>query len=125
MQATITYCLSEAAQRAQMAATGQPVARKQITVEDVPPEVLMSPYCVVSEEGSLTLDLTRKISFNELGEISPGSTWSWLVPELGKQPESGLAAWRALSAALAAKSVYLRESYAKRREVLARIWSRQ
>jgi hypothetical protein len=115
MQATITYCLTEAAQRAQMAATGQPIARKHTTLEDVPPEVLMSPYCAISEDGCLTLDLTRTICLNEQGEISPGSTWSWLVPELGKQPESGLAAWRALSAALAAKSVYLRESYAKRR----------
>ena len=37
MQATVTYLLSEQAQRAQMAATGQPVARTQtMTIELTP-----------------------------------------------------------------------------------------
>ena len=48
MQATITYLLTEQAQRAQMAATGQPVARKQVVVEELPLEFLASPYTAIA-----------------------------------------------------------------------------
>lgn len=56
MQATITYTLSEQAQRAQMAATGQPVARQQSKTVQISPEdmILMD----VDSIGALTLDLT-------------------------------------------------------------------
>lgn len=55
MQATITYLLTEQAQRAQMAATGQPVARKQVRTVEVTVEDM--PYCTVAEDGSLSLSL--------------------------------------------------------------------
>jgi hypothetical protein len=57
MQATITYLLTEAAQRAAMAATGQPVARKQTMTIEVPAEDLhLFP---VTPDGAITLDLTQ------------------------------------------------------------------
>jgi hypothetical protein len=55
MQATITYLLTEQAQRAQMAATGQPVARKQTMTIEVSAEDL--PLLDVSHEGVAYLDL--------------------------------------------------------------------
>jgi hypothetical protein len=55
MQATITYLLTEQAQRAQMAATGQPVTRKQSVTVDVPTEDLV--LMQVSEDGTPYLDL--------------------------------------------------------------------
>jgi hypothetical protein len=58
MQATITYYLTEIAQRAQMAATGQPVTRKQIITVDVQQEDW--PLMQIAEDGSLYLDLTAE-----------------------------------------------------------------
>ena len=55
MQATITFCLTEAAQRAQMVATGQPVARKQTVTVDVPAEDL--EYYPILPTGAIVLNL--------------------------------------------------------------------
>ena len=55
MQATITYLLTEQTQRAQMAATGQPVARKQTMTIDVPVEDL--PLCKITETGEASIEL--------------------------------------------------------------------
>jgi len=57
MQATITYLLTEQAQRAQMATTGQPVARKQIMTIEVAPEDL--ELFSVDEDGNAYLDFAR------------------------------------------------------------------
>ena len=56
MQATITYLLTEQAQRAQMAATGQPVARKQTMTIDIATEDLA--LFPVHEDGTISVDLT-------------------------------------------------------------------
>jgi hypothetical protein len=56
MQATITYLLSKQAQRAQMAATGQPVARKQTATVDITAEDL--EYYPVNDDGTIEIDLT-------------------------------------------------------------------
>lgn len=56
MQATITYLLTEETQRAQMAATDQPVARKQMAVIDVPTEDLI--YYPILADGTINIDLT-------------------------------------------------------------------
>jgi hypothetical protein len=58
MQATITYLLTEQAQRAQMAATGQPVARKQTMSIEVTADDL--PLCKVAEDGSLSIDTAHE-----------------------------------------------------------------
>jgi len=58
MQATITYLLTEQAQRAQMAATGQPVARKQTITVEVPTEDL--GLMEVADDGTPYLDLTQE-----------------------------------------------------------------
>ena len=111
MQATITYLLTEQAQRAQMAATGQPVARKQVVVEELPLEFLASPYTAIAADGSITVDLTQTVRLNERGEVSRGSNWTSIEPELDAQPESGCAALRSLIAALAAKQASTAEQY--------------
>ena len=55
MQATITYLLTEQAQRAQMAATGQPVARKQtIQIEVAAADLDLFP---VNSDGLIVADL--------------------------------------------------------------------
>lgn len=55
MQATITYLLTEQAQREQMAATGRAVARKQTaTVEVAAPDL---QYYPVAADGSIDVDL--------------------------------------------------------------------
>lgn len=66
MQATITYFLTEEAQRAQMAATGQPVARKQLTIVEIAAENLAMMQ--VSEDGTPYLDLTE-------GWLHPQTDW--------------------------------------------------
>jgi hypothetical protein len=65
MQATITYLLTEQAQRAQMAATGQPVARKQTTTVDVTAEQL--PLLAISDDGLPYLDLTTSLKDARVG----------------------------------------------------------
>ena len=57
MQATITYLLTEQAQRAQMAATGQPVARKQTMTVEVAAEDLV--LCTVADDGTATIEPLR------------------------------------------------------------------
>ena len=119
MQATITYLLTEQAQRAQMAATGQPVARKQAVVEELPLEFLASPYTAIGGDGSVTVDLTQSVRLNERGEVSRGSNWTSIEPELDAQPESGCAALRSLTAALAAKQASTAEKYRLRQSEIA------
>lgn len=55
LQATIIYNLTEEAQRAQMAATGQPVARKQTATVEVKPEDLT--FYPVESDGTITVNL--------------------------------------------------------------------
>ena len=119
MQATITYLLTEQAQRAQMAATGQPVARKQVVVEELPLEFLASPYTAIAADGSITVDLTQTVRLNERGEVSRGSNWTSIEPGLDAQPESGCAALRSLTAALAAKQASTAEKYRLRQSEIA------
>ena len=119
MQATFTYLLTEQAQRAQMAATGQPVARKQAVVEELPLEFLASPYTAIAADGSITVDLTQTVRLNERGEVSRGSNWTSIEPELDAQPESGCAALRSLIAALAAKRASTAEQYRLRQSEIA------
>jgi hypothetical protein len=57
MQATITFLLSEQAQRAAMVATGQPVTRKQSITIDVAAEDLQ--YYPIASDGSITVDLVN------------------------------------------------------------------
>ena len=64
MNAVITYMLTEQAQRAQMAATGQPVARKQTVTVDVPTEDLN--LMQVDADGTPFLDLTKAITSLDL-----------------------------------------------------------
>lgn len=62
MQATVTYLLTEQAQRAAMAATGQPVTRKQTMIIEVPKEdIHLFP---LREDGTIVLDLTRNYPTN-------------------------------------------------------------
>ena len=59
MQATITYLLTEQAQRAQMAATGQPVARKQVKTVEITADQL--PLLAMAEDGTPYLDISRSL----------------------------------------------------------------
>jgi hypothetical protein len=56
MEATITYLLTEQAQRKAMAATGQPVHRKQTMVIDVPGDDLM--LFPISDDGTISVDVS-------------------------------------------------------------------
>jgi len=105
MQATITYLLTEQAQRAQMMATGQPVTRKQTTIEDIPAELLTSPYAKIDEAGNLAFDLTRTVGLNHDGSVSnSGNGCAAIYGVLEAIPESGLAALQQLISTVAAKS---------------------
>ena len=53
MQATVNYLLTQQAQRAQMVATGQPVALNQTMTIDITPEDL--PLCEVSPDGTVSV----------------------------------------------------------------------
>lgn len=64
MQARITYLLTEEAQRAQMVATGQPVARKQVVDVDVSAEDIT--LFRLTEEGNLYLDYSP---VHQLGNV--------------------------------------------------------
>jgi hypothetical protein len=57
MQATYKFLLSEQGQRAQMAATGQPVAREQKRIEDFDSAWLTSPFVHIDPAGLITVDL--------------------------------------------------------------------
>ena len=56
MQTTITYLLTEQAQRAQMAVTGQPIARTQTVTVDLPPQ--HAALLQIAHDGLPYLDLT-------------------------------------------------------------------
>lgn len=95
MQATITYLLTKQAQRAQMAATGQPVARKQTMIIDVTAEDL--PLLDVSQDGQIYLDLatpptdTRSINLPRTArqwraQILGGDYCSSAMPEFAEAP---------------------------------------
>ena len=62
MNATITYLLTEQAQRTQMAATGQPVARTQTTTIEVTADDL--PYLIADENGNLSQRLNLGVLVN-------------------------------------------------------------
>jgi hypothetical protein len=113
MQATITYLLTEQAQRAQMAATGQPVASKQTVVEEVPNDLVLSPLATIGEEGRVSFDLTKSSGLNEDGRYV-GKEWGYVVIRAGEDavPDSGLAALQKRIAAIAAESDKLAASYA-------------
>ena len=64
MQGTITYLLTEQAQRVQMAATGQPVARKQTVTIDITAEDL--DLMAVDKDGNAFLDLAG--TFDEIAK---------------------------------------------------------
>lgn len=119
MQATITFLLSEQAQRAQIAATGQPVARKQTTTEDIPVEWLTSPYCKISPDGAVSFTLTERVHVDEQGRIGHGGNWSHVGPELDKQPSSGIEALRSFDAAVAVEMAKQSAAYAIRQTELA------
>ena len=68
MQATITYLLTEQAQRALMAATGQPVSRRQVHVIDVTTDQL--PYLWVRWDGSLDKDLAIGVEVCNAPDLS-------------------------------------------------------
>ena len=77
MQATITYLLTEQAQRAAMAATGQPVSRKQIHTIEVTGADL--PYLTVASEGQLSRDLATLPYYGTaptIDTIDPVVAWS-------------------------------------------------
>ena len=112
MQATITFCLTEAAQRAQMAATGTPVARKQTVVEDVPVELLSSPLCRVDEQGTVEFNLTANINLSEEGKIG-GYGYAVIHSAFAAMPESGLVAIQDLAQRVADKSAKLATAYAE------------
>ena len=121
MQATITYLISAEAQRAQMAATGKPVARRQTTTEDVPAEWLTSHYCKISADGDVTFDLGVSVQINEQGELSRGSNWTHIGPELDAQPASGLEALQTLTDAITAEMVKQAAAYAVRQTEMAKL----
>ena len=118
MQATFTFCLSEAAQRAQMMATGQPVARKQTTTEDVPVDWLTSRFCNISPEGRISFDLTQATHISENGRIGSYS-WNHVGPELDAQPASGLEALQTLTDAIVAECAKQSAAYAVRQAEIA------
>jgi hypothetical protein len=100
MTATITYCLTEAAQRAQMVATGQPVARKQQHTIEVTADDL--PYLAAAEDGSLSRDLdTLRLRWSD-------------YPVPAQTTLDGAEAWRIYRTAFAAKLAELEAEDAKK-----------
>lgn len=126
MQATIIYLLSEQAQRAQMVATGHPVARKQTVVEEVPAEMLSSWAASIDADGGILFDLGKNVGITEAGEIS-GRDWGYACEyaPFDSMPESGLAAIRTRLAQVEIKCMELRSAYARRQVELAEREERQ
>ena len=90
MQAKITYMLSETAQRAQMVATGQPVARKQEHTIEISAEEMR--FCEVAENGLLSRDLAY-LSLPEIeASATPEEAWDAYVRQQRKQAEKEQAA---------------------------------
>jgi hypothetical protein len=77
MNATITYTLTERAQRAQMAATGQPVARKQTVTVDLPADLIAHQIVKVSPDGIASVDLTARTGYQRDGTISWEGYSNW------------------------------------------------
>lgn len=108
MQATITYTLTEAAQRAQMAATGQPIARKQVhTIEIDPADIDMLK---ADEAGNLSAQIDRthiNYSYEGVAAVceaqTPQAAW-----------EAYRAAYRERQAAYEAKRLAEEEDAARR-----------
>ena len=98
MQATIAYLLTEQAQRAQMAATGQPVARKQTTTEDIPSDLITHPLVQIGESGEMLVDLSRDTGINRDGTVACSwrseSGWAIIRAGLDYVPTSGVEAVR-------------------------------
>jgi hypothetical protein len=92
MQATITFRLTESAQRAQMVSTGQPVARTQTMIEEIPVELLNSPLAKIDSDGKITFDLAVYIALDREGNINNSNTWTRISPEFDAIPTSGVAA---------------------------------
>lgn len=76
MQATITYLLTEQAQRAQMAATGQPVSRKQTVNVEVAPEDLGLLH--ISDDGMPSLDVSVRAGYTSHGPSLRAAGWEQL-----------------------------------------------
>lgn len=115
MQATITYCLTEAAQRAQMAATGQPVSRRQTVPEDIPVAPWLTHLLVsVDKDGLVTADLDRTWGINEQGDIGGYPQTGVVYGELNAQPASGVEALETVAARIAAKQEECKANYAVR-----------
>lgn len=124
MQATITYLLSEQAQRAQMAATGQPVPRKLAVTEELPMEYINHPLVHVSDDGQLSVDLTRAIGLSDNGDCRWNSTYAYeavVYPQFDAVPESGIEALRQTIARVEDKAAEMRDKHTTRQaEVAAR-----
>jgi hypothetical protein len=118
MQATITYLLSEQAQRVQMAATGQPVARKQVRTIEVSAEQLM--LMAVDEDGIPYLDIAAPLGkltgVNLIAGCAVAGWWEnynlHKIPEVGSYDAellalivAGIAARDAAAAAKAERKV--------------------
>jgi hypothetical protein len=120
MQATITYLLTEQAQRAQMAATGLPVARKQTVVDDLMCQWLDHPLVSVDAAGVVTSDLTQIVTIDERGRLASGGyTLTRIHPELDAMPASGLVALETISARIAAKQAECHAAYVQSQAVVA------
>ncbi|MGB7602106.1 MAG: hypothetical protein WBM24_17490, partial [Candidatus Sulfotelmatobacter sp.] len=89
MQATITYQITEQAQRAAMAATGQPVTRKQTVTEQIDNGLVNHHLATVKSDGSIEFDLARQWGFNKDGQVN--GTWGYatVYSDLDAIPESG------------------------------------
>ena len=113
MQVTITYLLTEQAQRAQMAATGQPVARAHTVTEEIPVELLDSPLARIDETGAISFNLSQPIGVHRDGTLS-GSAYGYgtVYPQFSAMPESGLSAIRTRMAEIEAYQAQMRSAAA-------------
>jgi hypothetical protein len=119
MQATITYLLTEQAQRAQMAATGQPVARKITVTEEIPNDLALSPLANIDSDGRVSFDLSRHSGLYEDGTL--GGNYATIYAGEDTVPATGLAALQKRISAIAAKSAELAAGYARNQA----IWRQQ
>lgn len=93
----IKYSLTEAAQRAAMVATGQPVPRTLEVSENVPEELLASPLAKIADDGSVEFDLAAS---HKLQSTRWGIRFS---KQFDNQPANGVDAIKEFSAAMAAE----------------------
>jgi hypothetical protein len=85
MQATIKYYLTHEAQRARMAATGQPVSRKQEAQVDITANDLELLKDYVASDGSITIDIESGYSRLSRALIASGR---WEEGGMNKRPEA-------------------------------------